>query len=71
MKAYLVILTLANGSEIAEPATYEECQAVFRELRYYDATSRRMIAKHKSGASGPVVAFECRPAEHKGGVPTS
>ena len=71
MKTHLVILTLSNGAEVVEPASFADCQAVFRQLRYYDALGIRMQAQHKSGVSGPVVAFECRPAEDKDGEPTS
>ena len=73
MKAYLVILTLANGAEIAEPADYEECQTVFRELRYADARGGwiTVIPPNNGGIRTAVVGFECRPAEHKDGVPSS
>lgn len=71
LKTYLVILTLSNGAEVVEPASFADCQYVFRQLRYYDAMGIRMQAQHKSGVTGPVVAFECRPAETADGTPTS
>lgn len=72
MKTYLVILMLSNGAEIQEPATYGECQAVFRQLRYHDALGARITVQHPgTGARAAVVGFECRPAESKDGVPTS
>lgn len=72
MKSYLVILSLFGGGEIIEPATYDECQAVFRQLRFHDASGRTISATNKvTGRTGRVVGFECRPAEHKDGVPSS
>ena len=72
MKAYLVIMTLSNGAEIVEPATYDQCQFVFRQLRYNDALGKQVTTLHRpTGVQLPVVGFECRPAEHKDGVPSS
>ena len=72
MKTFIVILTLSNGVEVVEPASYADCQHVFRQLRYYDALGQRMLMVHpQTGARATVESFECRPAASKDGAPTS